>query len=245
MDDASIDLILTSPPYDNLRAYAAGSAFDFPGVADQCKRLLKPGGVLVWVVGDQTINGSESGTSFVHALHFKSIGLNLHDTMIWRKLTPMPCGSTSRYTSAFEFMFVLSKGSPKTVNRIMEPCKRAGVVNQGSGFIRSGGIPRRRTSLGKPIKVEKPRHNVWDYANCQDSYIEHPAVFPLQLATDHILSWSNPGDSVLDPFAGSGTTLEACLSTDRNGIGIDISPEYLAIAERRIAAIHSATPLLA
>jgi DNA modification methylase len=128
--DSSIDLILTSPPYDSLRKYASGSAFDFEGLADQCKRVLKPGGVLVWVVGDETKDGNESGTSFSQALHFKSIRFKLRDTMIWLKTNPMQSGDRSHYLGAYEFMFVFTSGRPRIINILREPCKQTGHINR-------------------------------------------------------------------------------------------------------------------
>lgn len=232
---ASVDLILTSPPYDKLRRYANGSAFDFEGTAAECKRLLKPGGVLVWVVGDQTIDGSESGTSFRQALHFKAIGLRLRDTMIWRKQNPFSGGDKrSYYRGSFEFMFVMTKGRPSTLSLLREPCKTAG---KSVSFARQRGqVVPRRPFVVAPTKI---RGNVWDYSISKGGR-GHPASFPLQLAVDHVLSWTDPGDTVLDPFSGSGTTLEACVRTGRNGIGIDISPEYVALAGRRLAAARAA-----
>jgi DNA modification methylase len=236
----SVDLILTSPPYDGLRRYAAGSAFDFEATAGQCRRLLKPGGVLVWVVGDRTVDGSETGTSFRQALHFKAIGLNLRDTMIWKKANPFSGGDKkSHYRGEFEFMFVLSNGLPATINLLHEPCKTAGQIRN---YTRQHG--RAMPSKFVTTAESKVRGNVWEYAVGLRDH-GHPAVFPLQLAVDHILSWTNPGDVVLDPFVGSGTTMLACLQTDRRGIGIDVSPEYLAIAERRLAAARAELPLFA
>jgi DNA modification methylase len=244
--DSSIDLILTSPPYDKLRKYASGSAFDFEGLAAQCKRVLKSGGVLVWIVVDETKNWSESGVSLRQALHFMSLGLNLHDTMIYEKTNPMPCGSKSRYLSAFEFMFVFSEGKPRVTIIATEPCKGAGTQRKirqfrdhGKQFLLKDGA-----SVG-PYRDTKPRSNIWRYpVGVERSQGDHPAVFPLQLAIDHILSWTNPGDMVLDPFVGSGTTLEACIKTDRNGIGIDKDPAYCEIARRRVAAELDKCPLL-
>jgi DNA modification methylase len=243
IEECSIDLILTSPPYDDLRTYAAGSAFDFGATADQCKRVLKPGGVLVWVVGDRTVAGSETGTSFRQALHFKAIGLNLNDTMIYAKWNPWPHNHRGRYEPAFEFMFVFARGRPATWNPLMVPNPGAGRERRS----RASADPlRRRDYPGKlhRTRPEGPRKNIWYYDVEKKTY-GHPAVFPLPLAVDHILSWTNPGDTVLDPFLGSGTVLEACFHTGRRGIGIDISPDYLAIAERRIAAARAAMPLFA
>lgn len=247
MPDASVDLVLTSPPYDNIRPYAAGSTFDFGGVAAEIVRLLKPGGVCVWVVGDETKKGSESGTSFRQALHFKSLGLNLHDTMIYGKKNPVPkSGPHRRYEQAFEFMFVLSKGKPKSFDGQTEPCKQVGVVRTTAPtHRRCGHDPVTFHGAGRPIKATKLRSNIWYYSVKHVKPIGHPATFPLRLAVDHVLSWTVPGDVVLDPFVGSGTTLEACVLTGRRGIGIDKSHEYLALAERRIASARAATPLFA
>lgn len=243
LPDASIDLIVTSPPYDDVRTYASGHAFDFEGVAGHSLRLLKPGGVLVWVVNDGTKDGSESGTSFKQALHFKSIGFRLHDTMIYEKANFVPL-THRRYEQAFEFMFVLSKGSPKTWNPLVSPCVHAGDSRKTSRHYRDGKDLGGLSGAGKPYKDTKIRPNFWRYTNGKDGVKGHPAVFPLQLATDHILSWSNPSDTVLDPFVGSGTTLVACVNTGRHGIGIELSPEYHSIAEKRSAAEQAKHALL-
>jgi DNA modification methylase len=231
--DASIDLILTSPPYDKLRRYGSGSSFDFEGLADQCKRVLKPGGVLVWVVGDETKDGDESGNSFRQALHFKAIGLKLRDTMIYRKANPFHTGDRSHYQNAYEYMFVMTKGRPRVMNILTEPCKQAGKVYQRSRHREHGGDLKTFKLASKPVRETKARPNVWGYSLRGKGH-GHPAPFPLQLAIDHILSWTNPGDLVLDPFVGSGTTLFACLQAGRNGIGIDKDPTYCEIAERRL-----------
>jgi site-specific DNA-methyltransferase (adenine-specific) len=231
-----IDLVVTSPPYDELRTYG-GDSWDFYGVAWQLKRVLKPGGVIVWVVADQTKDGSESGTSMEQALHFKRLGLNLHDTMVWNKpfIVPRP---SNRYEPSFEYVFVLSKGTPKTVNLIKD--KR----NVGSGRKITGhkrgveGNPEylHGASSGKKVSEFGTRHNVWliDADRGNKGHC-HPAPFPLRLAKDHIVSWSNQGDIVLDPFVGSGTTSIAASQLGRQWIGFEINPEYVILARERIA----------
>jgi DNA modification methylase len=235
----SIDLVLTSPPYDNLRRYGSGSAFDFEALAVEIERTLKPGGVLVWVVGDQTINGSETGTSFRQTLHFQSIGLRRHDTMIYGKSNPHPKNHL-RYEQAFEFMFVHSKGRPKSFNPLRVRCQHAGKgrvgTTQWKGDVLAGDSLKRMTSAGKRIGETKNLGNIWNYVVGRDGIKGHPAVFPLQLAIDHILSWTNPGDLVVDPLAGSGTTMEACIVAGRDGIAFEIHQPYVEIARRRIAA---------
>jgi DNA modification methylase len=231
--DETIDLVVTSPPYDNLRTYN-GYTFDFEAIADQLARVLKPGGVIVWVVNDATVNGSETGSSFKQALYFKSIGLNLHDTMIWDKLSFADVASLKiRYAPVFEYMFVFSKGSPKSFNPLKDrPNKHAGAKNHGTKRYPDGSVQPKTNS--KVIAEYGQRFNIWSIPNPGKAGNLHPATFPLKLALDHIQSWSNPGDTVLDPFLGSGTTGVAALQLGRKFRGIEISEEYLQIAEERI-----------
>lgn len=227
-----IDLTVTSPPYDNLRTYN-GFSFDFERVAQELLRVTKDGGVVVWVVGDATVNGSETGTSFRQALFFKDLGFNLHDTMIYKKTgTPFP--DSVRYYQNFEYMFVLSKGAPKVFNPISDrPNKWAGTSVHGTNR-KANGATARIQGNGKEIKEMGVRYNVWEIANQGKAGMKHPAVFPEDLARDHIMSWSNLGDLVFDPFTGSGTTAVACLKTNRYFIGSEISEEYVRFAEQRI-----------
>ena len=234
MQDEIIDLTVTSPPYDNLRAYN-GYTFDFEGIAKQLYRLTKPGGVVVWVVGDATINGSETGTSFRQALYFMEIGFRLHDTEIYRKKNYIPL-THNRYEQAFEFMFVFSKGNPKTFNPIMEPTKGAGnkynLARKRYSKTIKEGAQRRRNEI-TTTKSEKIKSNIFSYA-CGSSRSNHPAPFPKDLPKDQIISWSSPGDLILDPLCGSGTTGMGAVKLSRNFIGIDISEEYINLTRKRI-----------
>lgn len=233
----SIDLTVTSPPYDNLRKYK-GYTFDFEPIARELYRVTKPGGVVVWVVNDATINGSETGTSFRQALYFMTIGFNLHDTMIYKKENYVPL-THKRYEQVFEYMFVFSNGAPKTFNPRLKPNKDAGKRITGTRR-HNGDFTEAMHKSGETIKAEGIDVNIWAYVTgWNHSYSDecvkgHPAVFPEALANDHILSWSNPGDTVLDCFMGSGTTGKMAVLNNRNFIGIEIAPEYMAIAERRI-----------
>ena len=227
--DGSIDMVLTSPPYDNLRTYN-GYNFDFESIAKELYRIVKDGGVVVWVVGDATIKGSETGTSFKQALYFKEIGFNLHDTMIYRKQFYVPL-THNRYEQEWEFMFILSKGKPKTFNPIKVPTLFGGKKSTLT-HRKTGEQPIRGTNYGKERKMERIIGNIWEMQPQRGS--EHPAVFPEKLAHDHIISWSNEGDTILDPFAGSGTVGKVAKQLNRNYILIEKEPEYIKIAEKRI-----------
>lgn len=233
----SVDLTVTSPPYDNLRSYngniAQWSFAKFKAIAQEIFRVTKDGGVVVWVVGDATVKGSETGTSFRQALWFMECGFRLHDTMIYRKKGTGACGSNYCYWQSFEYMFVFSKGRPKVVNRltINKP-----VRNDGRGRRNKAGELKMERKRAKSDK-KQIRPNVWEYsvgnAN-RDDRTSHPAVFPEQLAADHIASWSAPGDLVLDPFLGSGTTGKMAILAGRNFLGIEIDSDYFSISKRRI-----------
>ena len=238
LDDNCIDLTVTSPPYDGLRDYN-GYSFDFEGVAQQLLRVTKEGGVIVWVVGDAVVKGSETGTSFRQALHFKEIGFNLHDTMIFHKSPHFP--EKNRYPQTFDYMFVFSKGKPKTYNPIIDH-KNKPDSHRGGEIVRCSTLKdgeHTKKIRPKPREYSK-RWNIWWFSigylsqtNDKIAY-KHPAIFPEKLATDHITSWSNEGDIVLDPFVGSGTTCKMAKQLNRNYIGIDISQEYIDIAEERL-----------
>jgi len=231
MPDNFIDLTVTSPPYDGLRIYN-GYSFNFDTVAFELHRVTKLGGVVVWIVGDSTINGSESGTSFRQALGFKEAGFNLHDTMIWRKANPMPKFKHKRYFDVFEYMFILSKGQPKTFNPLTQPNKRAGELYDYTAKLKTTGKVRVKKTFN--INSERYKDNIWECAVAKNE-TEHPAVFPESLIKDHITSWSNEGDLVYDPFIGSGTTALAARSLGRNYIGSEISKDYCLIAESRLS----------
>lgn len=234
LDDGCIDLTVTSPPYDNLRAYN-GFQWSFEDTAKELFRVTKDGGVVAWIVGDATIKGSETGTSFKQALYFKDVGFNLHDTMIWRKPNPTPqFPSIKRYTNDFEYMFILSRGRIKCFNPITTECKLA-----GSGCNRNKNAKFYKQTADRPrdeitfVKETKRLTNTWEIGVGSKNKI-HPAVFPERLAQDHILTWSNVGDTILDPFMGSGTTAKMALRNNRRFIGFELSEEYCKLAEERL-----------
>lgn len=234
MPDNFVDLVLTSPPYDNIRIYN-GYVFDFESIAKELYRVIKIGGVVVWVVGDATIKGSETGTSFKQALYFKEIGFNLHDTMIYLK-NQLAFPDSTRYFNAFEYMFVFSKGKINTFNPIKDRKNvSAGREVHGCERRKDGGLNKKKSCDGNITKEYGVRWNYWlMYNQKRGEETKHPAVFPEVLANDHIVSWSNEGDLVYDPFGGSGTTAKMAHIQKRNWILSEISEEYCKIAEKRI-----------
>jgi len=236
--DSSVDLVLTSPPYDNLRDYN-GYTFNFEGIAKEIYRVLKDGGVCVWVVGDSyDKNGSESLTSFKQALFFKDLGFNVHDTMIYQK-NSYPFPPVNRYYQVFEYMFVFSKGKPKTTNILRVPT---------IGYKHKASTQRQKDGTMVDMKYKmgldtRKDDNIWKLnvgygkSSLDKISFKHPATFPEILAERHILSWSNEGDVVLDPMCGSGTSLKMAKKNNRNYIGIEISKEYAEIAEARVKSI--------
>lgn len=229
----SVDLTVTSPPYDNLRQYN-GYTFNWQETIRELYRITKAGGVVVWIVNDATVNGSETGTSFRQALFAKECGFRLHDTMIWKKESnAMP--EDGRYYPVFEYMFIWSKGKPKSFNPIEDRINiYAGAAIRGTNR-QADGTTKLKSGIGKTILEYGRRFNVWEINSEKRNVTGHPAVFPLQLATDHIRSWSNEGDLVLDPFLGSGTTRIAAHDLNRQFIGFEISEEYFKKQEKRFA----------
>ena len=244
--DGSVDLVVTSPPYDNLRTYNGTLDWGdhvWKPVIQELFRVIKQGGVVVWVVGDATVKGSETGTSFRQALYFMESGFNLHDTMIWRKSNPIPTDKRNRYNQCFEFMFVLSKGAVKTFNSIQEATKTRRTYTSSYGRVNDKMVLN--TGKIRSTKKTKNHDNIFEYpisvggATTDRIAFKHPAIFPEALASDHVLSWSNEGDTVLDPFMGSGTTGKVAVLNNRKFIGIEKEEEYFEIARNRIKGANN------
>jgi site-specific DNA-methyltransferase (adenine-specific) len=242
MADNSVDLVVTSPPYDNLRDYK-GYSFPFEPIARDLFRIIRQGGVVVWVVKDATINGNKTLTSFKQCLFFQSIGFDVYDVIIYSKLSGSP-PHTGRYHDAFEYMFIFSKGKPKSINLLKDRANRcAGTSTRGIKTTRekNGTLTKKKVVFVGEYGI---RFNIWEYVtgymNTTSDKIayQHPAIFPDKLAKEHIISWSNKGDLVLDCFSGSGTTCKMAVLEGRNYIGLEISPEYCKIAEARIASVQ-------
>lgn len=234
LPDNCIDLVVTSPPYDNLRDYN-GYCFDFENIAKQLYRVLKPTGVVVWVVGDKIEKGNKSLTSFRQCIYFQDIGFKVHDVMIYKKKNT-PFMRSNAYTNCYEYMFVLTKDKIVTFNPIKTKTARSGNEMLVAGK-KADGINKK--VMGH-LNEEKTLTNIWEYAvglggSTSDKIaFQHPAIFPEKLAYDHIISWSNEGDIVLDPFSGSGTTCKMAYLSNRNYIGFEISAEYTEISKQRL-----------
>ena len=230
-----VDLVVTSPPYDDIRDYG-GFKFDFSDISKSLFGVTADNGMVVWVVGDKTEKGSEKLTPFKQAIGFNELGFKIHDTMIYLK-DGFPFPEANRYQPIFEYMFILAKGKV-TFNPLKKQNVWGGLVYKErergkDGIVHSNG--------DRYILHEGNVSNVWEYKvgymkSTKKSKIayQHPAIFPDALAEDHIISWSNEGNSVLDPFLGSGTTLVACKELKRNGIGIEINSKYCEIAKKRL-----------
>ena len=242
MSDEFIDLVVTSPPYDKMREYEGYRLEGFEHIAIDLYRVIKVGGVVVWVIGDQTIKGNETGTSFRQALYFKEIGFNLFDTMIYLKPPRGAVGNNKTYWQSFEYMFVFSKEQPKTINLIKDRKNKEA---------RKGDTGTKRLPDGSLLKLNREgyseygrRTNVWEYNignghSASDKIAhKHPAIFPEKLAEDHILTWSNEGDLVYDPFLGSGTVALMAELNDRNYLGSEINANYCEIARERLRRIN-------
>jgi site-specific DNA-methyltransferase (adenine-specific) len=234
MPDNFVDLVITSPPYDNLRDYK-GYSFPFENIAKEIFRVMKDGGVVVWVVGDKIKDGNKSLSSFKQSLFFQEIGFNVHDVMIYQKKNT-PFMRSNAYTNCYEFMFIFSKGKPKTFNPLKTKTIRNGIEKLVANK-KSDGLNKK--VVGE-LKKEKTLINIWNYAvglggSTNDKIaFEHTAIFPEKLAQDHIISWSNEGDLIYDPFMGSGTTAKMAHIYKRNWIGSEISKEYVDIANKRL-----------
>lgn len=235
MPQDSIDLVVTSPPYDDLRLYK-GYSFPFEDIVKGLERIMKKNGIVVWVVSDKIKNGNRSLTSFRQALFFQENGFKVHDVMIYRKLNT-PFMRSNAYTNCHEFMFVFSKGGPKTFNPLMTKTKRNGYEMLPYN---KGPDAENKKTMGE-LKEFKVRTNIWGYAvglggsSSDKIAFEHPAIFPEKLAEEHILSWTNEDDLILDPMCGSGTTCKMAKIHNRKYIGIDISQEYCNIAQKRVS----------
>ncbi len=232
-----IDLVVTSPPYADMRAYH-GYSIDLPGIISGLWKVVKPGGVVVWITADKTVQGDETGDSLRQALAFKEQGFQLWDTMIFEKEVRGATGNNRGYWQVWDYMFVFSKGAPKTINLLMDrPNKEARKGDRGTKRLSNGEL---KSIQRGGYSAYGRRTNIWKYKvgkghSTKDAIaFQHPAIFPEALARDHILSWSNAGDVVYDPFMGSGTVAKMAKLAGRHYLGSEVSAAYCAIARERV-----------
>lgn len=235
-EDESVDFVITSPPYDDIRNYN-GYSFDFEAIAQELTRVLKNGGVVIWNVSDATVKGSETGTSMRQALFFMDCGLRLHDTMIYEKQNPMPSSKNSkRYHQAWEYIFCFSKNAPNTFNPIMVPAKYGHVEANMKHRGKDGKLEYTKTKRNSHTKVR----NVFNYkvggghSTTDKEAHGHPALMPEKLAEDQIITWTNPGDTVFDPFNGAGTSGKMAVKNSRSYIGVELSKDYCDLSIKRL-----------
>ena len=238
MEDDFVDMTITSPPYDDLRDYN-GYHFPVEEIASLLFQKTKPGGVAIWVVGDRTVDGDETLTSFKHAFAFREAGFKVHDTMLYVKNNPIPSDCGRRYRQAFEYMFCFSKGQPNTFNPITEPTKSAGQKIKAFRITEAGRGNTPDEDIGREVKAERKVTNIFSYnvgtSSSKDKVaFSHPAIFPEKLVEDQIYTWTNQGDLVYDCFMGSGTTAKVAHLMNRRWLGSEISSEYVGIAKERL-----------
>lgn len=234
-----VDMFITSPPYDSLRTYSGTCVWNeevFEKIAKDLYNILKEGGVGVWVVNDSIVKGNHTLTPFKQALYFQKLGFNMHDVMIWEKTNPVPNGNRIRYRDAFEYMFILSKGKPKSHHLQLVPTKNAGKFRKCPQLGKSGDGYVKNPDKIQKIRKYKVDNNVWQISSYEKNY-GHPAIFPTALALKHIKTWSNPHEIVLDPFMGSGTSGVASYMLKRNFIGIEKVPKYFEISKYKLNKI--------
>ncbi|MBK9155041.1 MAG: site-specific DNA-methyltransferase [Chloracidobacterium sp.] len=235
VEDDVLDMTITSPPYDDLRDYN-GYHFPVEKIAAALFAKTMPGGVVIWVVGDRTVNGSESLSSFRHAIAFNDAGFRVHDTMIYAKNNPIPSDCGKRYRQCFEYMFCFSKGRPKTFNPITQKIKQEKAFKS----FRITKVGRNDLAHDHVAPKRRKVNNIFSYnvgtSSSRDKVaFKHPAIFPEKLVEDQIRTWTNEGDLVYDCFMGSGTTAKVAQLLHRRWFGSEISAEYVEIATERLS----------
>ncbi len=245
----TIDCTITSPPYDDIRDYENSLVWNLDVCVQMAKelyRVSKVGAVVCWVVADQTKDGSESGNAFRQALAFMDVGFKLHDTMIYRKENPPPTGGNNRYFQSWEYMFVFSKGKPKTFNPKM--IKRKNKYNdkrthRTKNFVRGADGKHKEKRTVELREVVKST-NILSYvvgggnSTMDKEAFQHPAIFPEHLVYDLILTFTNAGDLVCDPMHGSGTVGKMCVLTGRRILGFEKVRKYFDVQINRITEYH-------
>jgi site-specific DNA-methyltransferase (adenine-specific) len=238
LPDCCIPLTVTSPPYDDLRTYG-GHTFDFEAVAGELWRITMNGGIVVWVVGEQVKKGTETGTAARQKLHFMDLGFRCSTMIMVTSRVRFP--QRGRYPSVFDYAFVLTKGRPRHFHAICDKKnKYVGEKFRWKLRERDGRIVKREHCHDKYVGVFGSRMNVWFYhvgymktTTDKDAY-GHPALMPEKMAEDFIISFSRPGDLILDPFSGAGTTSKMAMLNGRRYLGMEICENYASDSRKRL-----------
>jgi DNA modification methylase len=242
LNDNSIDLVVTSPPYDSIRDYK-GFKIDLHGIGIQISRILKDGGICVMVIQDQTINGRKSGTSFRTIVDWDdNTELDIFEICIYQRSGTPGAWWNKRFRVDHEYIPIFVKGQkPQYFNKehMKIAPKKEGIQKSGGARLTNGSVSENFVSegnykcCGTVIKYASSSQESLNKAE-KKIKLQHPATFPDKLALDFIRCFTTSGMLVLDPFMGSGTTALACKNLNRNFIGFEISQEYVNIANQRV-----------
>lgn len=244
--DESVHLVVTSPPYWNLKKYnenpnQMGHILDYDDFLAELKkvwlhvfRVLVPGGRLVCVVGDVCVARRRFGRHLVFPLHAdicvmcRQIGFDNLNPIIWHKIA----NASYEVPNGSKFL-----GKPYEPNAIIKNDIEFILMQRKPGGYRKPTEEQRRNSMIDKKDFERWFQQIWTIPGA--SLKKHPAPFPLELASRLVRMFSFVGDTVLDPFCGTGTTMVAALRFQRNSIGVEIDPEYCRMAASYLKAENS------
>jgi adenine-specific DNA-methyltransferase len=235
----SMQLIVTSPPYNIGKSYESRSSLnDYvkaqAQVISECVRLLAPTGSLCWQVGNHVDNGEIFPLDMVLYPLFREHGLHLRNRIIWHFEHGLHC--SNRLSGRHETILWFTKGNEYTFN--LDPI-RVPSKYPGKKYFKG---PKAGQLSCNPLG--KNPGDVWIFPNVKFNHVEktiHPCQFPIELVERLVLSLTDPGDSVFDPYMGVGTSVVAAIKNDRTGYGCDVEKEYVDVAWERVKALRNGT----
>lgn len=235
--DESVQLVVTSPPYNLGKEYESRLEMSEylnqqQNVISNCVRVLKPGGSICWQVGNYVDNGEILPLDILLYPIFSSLGLHLRNRIIWHFGHGLH--TTRRFSGRYEVILWFTKGQDYVFN--LDNVR----VPQKYPNKRHFKGPKRGELSGNPLG--KNPSDVWDIPNVKANHVEktdHPCQFPVELIERLVLSLTDVGDWVFDPFLGVGTTAIAALIHERKAIGAEIISHYVDIARSRVAKAES------